>query len=194
MNSLPICIKNYLFITNSVDGYLQESYELCLTKAANGDLVLLLTSMICDFSKLLEPFNIKKSQLNNLVIMRYKSIEEVSNKLLDLHNWSLFPALVVVDLFHLIQSEYSQTTVFSTPLVQKVTLCVVTFLAYLQSIAWQQERNNAIRTIQGLFILTPVGEDDLGHKHLQIIKDLYFYKTETYRDITKLSSLVLQEK
>lgn len=130
---------------------------------------------------------------SNLICRRYKSIEEVSNKLLDLHKWSLHPALVVVDLFHLVQSESSQTTVFSTPLMQKVTFCVVAFMAYLQSIAWQQERKNAIRTIQGLFILTPVGEDDFGHKHLQIIKDLYFYKTEAFRDIKKLSSLVLQE-
>ena len=132
------------------------------------------------------------SQLN-LNCRRYKSIEEVSNKLLDLHKWSLQPALVVVDLFHLVQSESSQTTVFSTPLMQKVTFCVVAFLAYLQSIAWQQERKNANRTVQGLFILTSVSEDDFGHKHLQIIKDLYFYKTEAYRDIQKLSLLVLQE-
>lgn len=77
--------------------------------------------------------------------------------------------------------------------MQKVTFCVVAFLAYLQSIAWQQERKNANRTVQGLFILTSVSEDDFGHKHLQIIKDLYFYKTEAYRDIQKLSLLVLQE-
>ena len=77
--------------------------------------------------------------------------------------------------------------------MQKVTFCVVAFLTYLQSIAWQQERKNTIRTVQGLFILTSVDEDDFGHKHLQIIKDLYFYKTEAYRDIRKLSSLVLRE-
>ena len=32
MNSLPICVKNYLFITNSADDYLKESYEVSVGK------------------------------------------------------------------------------------------------------------------------------------------------------------------
>lgn len=125
---------------------------------------------------------------------QYKSIEEISQKLLQLHVWSWYPSLVVVDLSHIIQLESTQSTAFSTPLIQKVSFCAVALLTYLQSIAWHKERNKAIKTLNGLLIVTLAGDDSFGHKHLQTIKDLYFYKTDLYNDLKHVTSLVLEEK
>lgn len=97
--------------------------------------------------------------------------------------------MAVVDISELLQTEVRKATT-SFAVMQKVTLCAVAFLTYLQSIVFQRERKANVRnavatnteTINGLFILKTEGGHFNSH-HIETLKNLYFYKTELCHDM-----------
>ncbi|XP_037812713.1 uncharacterized protein LOC119604275 [Lucilia sericata] len=188
MNSLSEYVKNYLIVTNSSD-YLPHLYKLCLEKAKNGRLIVIITSQLYDFSNLLLELDINKDLLKNLIIMYYQTIDEISRKLLLLHSWSLLPSLVAVDLSQLLIAQ-SAASLSPASIMQKVTLCTVSLLTYLQSVAAQLPKclddGTLLRSITGLLILRSDVEN-FGNTQIQTLKDLYFYKTEMFQDFADVA-------
>ncbi|KAM7347266.1 uncharacterized protein ACRADG_006886 [Cochliomyia hominivorax] len=192
MNSLSEYLENYLIDIHSND-YLHQLYKLCLEKVKKGETVLLITSELFDFTKLTLELDVSKDQLKRFIIMCYKSFDDISRKLLLLHSWSLLPRLVVVDLSQLLRND-SET---SSSLMPKVALCTVSLLAYLDSIAMQRTRrlvdDLAVDKLFGLLILRSDLEN-FGYKQIQILKDLYFYKTNLYQNLEDITSILLQKE
>lgn len=84
--------------------------------------------------------------------------------------------------------------------MQKITLCTVSLLAYLQSAVEQKARrlynDNISPEINSLLILR-TGVENFDVTQIQTLKDLYFYKTELYEDFqevkTKFMPLEIEE-
>ncbi|XP_065366312.1 uncharacterized protein LOC135959169 [Calliphora vicina] len=194
MNSLSEFVKNYLIVTNSAD-YLEKLFKLCLEHLKTGCTVVILTSEIDDFSNLLAEVEIDMEYLKNVIIMSYKTIDDICRKLLFLHSWALLPSLVVVDL-HKLLSEQTVTCLTTASLMQKVTLCTVSLLTYLESIATKLRRSadgrSTSREVNGLLILRS-DVNNFGDAQIQTLKDLYFYKTQLYQDLVDLRPLLLHE-
>lgn len=104
--------------------------------------------------------------------------------------------MVVVDLQQLLCNGIA-TGSTSGSLMQKITLCTVSLLAYLQSVAVQVAGNvktgNFSKFINGLLILRSVGET-FSDTYVQTLKDLYFYKTNLCQDFDDVRSLLMKEE
>lgn len=87
---------------------------------------------------------------------------------MDLHEWSLLPSLVIVDVSSIISS------------MQSLSLCAASFLDYLYAVSIQMEKQvhcgDVLPIVRGLFIVK-VGDKHFNYSHLQLLKNLYFYKS-----------------
>lgn len=103
----------------------------------------------------------------------------------------MIPSFVAVDLSNLLIKE-SKPSHTSNSLMQKVTLCTVSLLTYMQSIAEQiaRRRVNVSSDVTALLILHSDLED-FGATQIQTLKDLYFYKTELYKDFKELRTKLM---
>ncbi|XP_073828754.1 uncharacterized protein [Musca autumnalis] len=178
MNLINKNIKKMLTVVNS-DDYLEDLYKICLRKVQNGSLVLMLTCRKFDISRLspMKKMQITKEQMKRLIVINYMSIDEITQKLLDLHDWSLLPALVVIDL-----AAVSITP--STSLLKTICLCGATFCDYLHSIAMQMENKLKSRSLHvyGVFIVREENQYFNQH-HLEMLRNLYFYSDDMVDNI-----------
>lgn len=117
----------------------------------------------------------------------YNSIDEITQKLLDLHDWSLLPALVVVDLAGALAS----TMHFKT-----ISLCAASFWDYLHSIVIQRENKckniSFTLPVYGIFIVRKEREY-FNELHLEMLRSLYFYRDVMVENILDIEDYLGSE-
>uniref|UniRef100_A0A1I8PM20 Uncharacterized protein n=1 Tax=Stomoxys calcitrans TaxID=35570 RepID=A0A1I8PM20_STOCA len=185
MNCLPGNVKNHLICVDT-DDCLADMYKICLKRLKKkGSLVLIITSKTFDFFSLpMKRMKISKEKMKQLIVINYATIADVSQKLMDLCEWSLLPAMVVVDVSGMTSTEPATT------LMKNLGLCAASFLDYLMAISLQnQEKQNDQQVVQGLFIVKE-GGDNFIDAQLQLLQNLYFYKNNVLVDAHELEKIL----
>ncbi|XP_075155486.1 uncharacterized protein LOC142228847 [Haematobia irritans] len=180
MNCLAKNINNLLIRADSEE-FLSDMYKICLQKVKKGSLVLVITSKNFNFfSSPIKRMKITKEQMKRFIVINYNTIEQITQKLMDLCEWSLLPNFVVVDVSDLISSE---SCLSSSP-IKSLGLCAASFLEYLRAITIQKNDNTEI--VNGLFVVKEDGEK-IGSIQLQLLQNLFFYKTDILDDLNDLT-------
>ncbi|XP_037937730.1 uncharacterized protein LOC119671259 [Teleopsis dalmanni] len=204
MNVLGENIYNYVFISNQ-DCENENVYKLCLNKIKTKETVLLMTRDKHNILTLVKDLKISKKDLQYLIIMYFKSITEITHKLLELHDWVYVPTLVVVDFCPFIASHKEISISHENAeksgkrsLLEKIYFCIATLFNYMESVQRRQNKSNQDKMLNRVniysFVLLIEQQEFLTRAQLDLIISLYFYKNQHHNDFDAIQKSILSNE
>ncbi|XP_055913121.1 uncharacterized protein LOC129946805 [Eupeodes corollae] len=177
---------NFLYISPENKDDIQEFIKIATTLIKQNKIVLLFTRQHVDFMSSLVGLN--KEQMKHFIISYHSDIKTIIGKLLELHEWTFVPDLVLLNLNSFYDfpngdrteaEPQPQVQTVTKPRFDEVCFCISTLLNYMLFLREKKCSKSVVML------------NSHSDVNIQILVDFYFYKMAAFDVIAEVQNKIL---